>query len=86
MTNAETTVRVDGSDYEILRTFPILHRGWEMDATGYVVRDGEINRLVLTNHGAAYFASKREINEKKKEYKDALAQTEQAIAELGLRA
>ena len=64
------TITVDNISYEILEEFSVLHLGWECDYKGYLVDKNGKPKLVLTDHGRAYFAKNKELEEKIKEYQE----------------
>lgn len=76
-------VRVDGKDYKAIKAFDILYSGWECDGKGWIVQTDEGNKIVLTNHGQAYFAHEKELREHLSNYAKAISDTEAAIALLG---
>ena len=75
-------IKVAGKNLEVLKEFPVLYRGWDCDGTGYIVRDGNRERVVLTSHGSPYFAKIKELEEKISEYKNALQETEVALKKI----
>lgn len=74
-------IQFDGIKATILHKFPVLHRGWEMDETGYVVKlkSTERKAIVLTNHGMPHLASNLEIETKLKDYRAAIQDTLNAV-------
>jgi hypothetical protein len=54
-------ITVKGFECRRLMKFPILYSGWESDADGWVVEVGGDRKLVMTNHGDAYFADVEEV-------------------------
>jgi len=65
--------------------FPEMHRGWELDETGYVIEEPDGSRWVaLTSHGRKYKATVEELNEKIAEYETAIALTREAMKMAGL--
>lgn len=73
-------IDVDGHEYEVVQEFPVLHSGWDGDATGWVIRDGEALKLVLSTHGENYFADLEELDRLAGNYRKALAASEAAAA------
>lgn len=49
-------------DFEIIHHFTIMHKGWEMDNDGWIVKDhsGKL-RFLTTSHGRHYFSDLGEI-------------------------
>lgn len=72
-------MQVEGREVEVLMVFPVMHSGWECDEKGFVVNDNGTKKIVLTNHGSAYFASEMELSLKIEEYKHAIASAESAL-------
>lgn len=79
------SIVVDNKRHDIIKRFQMYYSGWECDEYGYVVKDGDFNRLVLTNHGRAYFADVSILNEFIKEWSDAITDAQDAKDILGLR-
>ena len=55
------SVTIDGIEFIALKTFTVLHAGWELDSVGYVVQDNGVNKIILTSHGTPYWASEKEL-------------------------
>lgn len=72
-------VKVDGVEYKRLKTIDVLHCGWESDGKAFLVETGEGNRLVMTDHGHAYFAKPEELHNKIEEYQQALKDTQDML-------
>lgn len=72
-------VKVDGIEYKRLKTIAVLHSGWECDEKAFLVETSEGNRLVMTNHGCAYFAKPEELHSKIEEYQQALKDTQEML-------
>lgn len=71
----------DTGEDRVLFEFPVLHEGWECDPKGWVMERPDGSRyLRLTTHGAPYHADAGELEERIKEYMDAIAMTRQAQA------
>lgn len=78
---------------KIIKKFPILHHGWELDSYGYVVGNIEHKyseeknylgpfcdyRLVLTNHSKPYEANVSELKQKVIEYQQVIGETNSVI-------
>lgn len=77
------TVTIDKVSYPVVFTFPVLWNGWESDSTGYIVLDGDIKRLVLTDHSRYYFGNVSEIFAKLREYEEIVTETNKALKMLG---
>jgi len=59
---------------KIVHIFTIMHKGWEMDNTAWIVelKDGR-QKVVFSSNGMLYFAKKPEIEKKIRAYEDGLA-------------
>lgn len=68
------------SNYEVVKTFNMLHAGWECDYEVYLVKVDGNTYAVGSNHGSPFFLSKRELVEKAKEYIEVLEHTTDAIS------
>ncbi len=77
-------ITVSGKTYPVLHQFPVLHNGWEMDNDGWVVTDRGRPRLVMSTHGGKYFIMAAELVEKIAEYQKAMAETQEALALIGI--
>jgi hypothetical protein len=64
---------------KIISKFRVLYHGWEMDRYGYIVNDGNINQIVVTDHNKPMIVDKNYINLKVKEYKEIIQETERAL-------
>lgn len=64
---------------KIIFEFSLLHNGWDMDVTGWVVQRDKKNFIVLTNHGTTYIAKNSDLKTKIREYSKAIKQTEKAL-------
>lgn len=65
---------------KLLYQFTILHKGWEMDNTGYIVKDqNDNNLLLLTSHENFYFGKRNQLEEKLLEYEKIVKETHQAL-------
>ena len=72
-------ITIDSKTYEIVHTFPVLHIGWEMDNEGLIVKRNNKTYLVLSNHGGYYLAKNNELEDKVKEYREAINLSSQAL-------
>lgn len=72
-------VKVDGVEYKRLKTIDVLHCGWESDSKAFLVETNEGNRLVMTDHGRAYFAKPEELHSKIEEYQQALKDSQDML-------
>lgn len=68
-------VTIDGIEFVALKTFTVLHAGWELDSTGYVVQDNGVNKVILTSHGNPYWASEKELEKLLKYYEEVRKET-----------
>lgn len=68
---------------EVLYAFNMWYSGWECDSVAWIVRftDGE-RGVVETNHGSFEITHASSLEQKIREYKGAIQQTEQALAVL----
>jgi hypothetical protein len=73
-------VTVDGVSYKKIKLFNILHLGWESDYKAWVVDTPEGNKLVLTDHGSPYFATKEKLEEYVSSYQKVIQDTQDAIS------
>lgn len=64
---------------KILYKFPVLHDGWENDNIGYIVTNGQENKVILTNHSKPYEASSDELLSKLKEYQTVIEKTNESL-------
>ena len=65
---------------KLLYEFTILHKGWEMDNSGYIVKDQyDKNLIILTSHGNFYIGKKNQLEEKLLEYEKVTKETKEAI-------
>lgn len=65
---------------EVLFTFPVYHHMWDCDGYASLVKTPEAKTaLVMSNHGRTYLADKKELEEKLKEYKALILDTEEAL-------
>jgi len=82
--NIEIGTEINGKKIEkILKKFPILWEGWELDCVGYICQftDGT-KGAVSTQHGTPYIMKKEELVNKTEEYDTAMSLTQEAIWEL----
>jgi hypothetical protein len=73
-------ITVDGVNCKIVKEFQIAHVGWESDNTGWIVEHDGLRKLVMTNHGNHYFATKEELQSKIEEYNQLIADAESALS------
>jgi len=64
---------------KIIYKFPILHTGWDMDGCGYIVTNGQQNKIILTNHSKPYEAGSDELRSKIEHYKHVIEETNEAL-------
>lgn len=72
-------ITVNGKDYVAEKVIEVLWSGWECDGSAWLVNDNGKMRVVMTNHGSTYFAEKSALEEKVKEYQDAIKNTQDMI-------
>ena len=62
--------------------FRVLHEGWEMDNSAWVIELADGSRAIATtSHGSpAYIVRDAEMTEKVAEYEEVLAETRKALA------
>ena len=75
---------IDGIRYHILKKFPIMYSGWECDADGWIAENcnnGE-RVIIMTNHGRKYIADVSELHAHIAEYREAINDTNAALAML----
>lgn len=77
-----STINVDGKDYTIVQTIEVFWCGWECDNYAWLVKVGHENKLVTTNHGYKEFTEKSFLENKIKEYEDAILQTKNMLDKL----
>lgn len=66
--------------FELVYKFTILHKGWEMDNFGYIVKTQyNKNLLILTSHENFYIGKKEQLEEKLLEYEKVVKETHQAL-------
>lgn len=75
----KTPVVVDGVEYKKIRQFSIFYSGWECDSVGWLVESNGETKLVLTNHGSAYFGNISELENFAKSYQKAIDETNEII-------
>jgi hypothetical protein len=63
----------------IIKKFKILHHGWEADGYGYIVNDGNINKIITTNHSKPIAIDVSCLKSKIKEYNEVILETNEAI-------
>lgn len=69
-----------GAGAQIIREFPVLRRGWELDDTGYVIRKPDGTHIVvLTNHGRPFEATRADLDPLIASYEEAARLTRAAV-------
>lgn len=69
---------------KVVYTFDVLHCGWDLDSTGWVMeRENGERYIMLTDHGKKYIASEDELQAKIDEYTKAIDCTVDALCLLG---
>ena len=65
---------------KLLYEFTILHKGWEMDNSGFIVKDQyNKNLIILTSHENFYIGKKNQLEEKLLEYEKVIKETKEAL-------
>ena len=73
------TVHINKKPAKVLHEFDVFWLAWDCDSKGYIVeQDGEVFP-VLTSHGTPYRAKKENLEDRIKEYKKAVEDTELAL-------
>lgn len=67
-------------DVRILYTFRVIWEGWESDNTAHIVEYKGKRKIVMTSHGAPFFADKKQLEERVREYESLLKDTKAALA------
>lgn len=68
--------------YKVIQIIDVLHCGWGSDDKAYLVSTEEGNRLVYSSYGVLNFYPKETLEEKIKEYKKALDNTQKILDKL----
>ena len=74
-------ISIEGVLYEVLHEFSILHKGWELDYTGYIIKhDGEY-KAIWSDHGTLYHEknAKDMLSDLISFYKEGIKETEMAL-------
>jgi hypothetical protein len=72
--------RQDPDSDKVIFEFPVMHIGWELDNTGWVMERPDGGRyLRLTSHGSEYEADEKELHAKIEEYDEAIDKTRKAL-------
>ncbi len=65
---------------KILLTFPVLHRGWEMDNDAWLVEMADGSRqLFYTSHGGVYPMKRGNLKKKIAEYESVIKLSKEAL-------
>lgn len=65
---------------KLLYEFTILHKGWEMDNSGYIVKDQyNKNLIILTSHENFYIGKINQLEGKLLEYEKITKETKEAL-------
>lgn len=72
-------VSVKGKNFVAEKVISVLWSGWECDDKAWLVNDNGQKKIVMTNHGSAYFAEKDALIEKIKEYEDTIKATQDML-------
>jgi len=66
---------------KVLHEFTVPHAGWEVDHTGWICEDSDGNKkVVLTNHGAPYVATERELEKELRLLEKYVSEIEKALS------
>ena len=66
------TIVVGDKTYKAIDGCDVLWSGWECDDSAWVVEENNQKRLVASNHGSLYFEDAQFLENKIKEYHDAI--------------
>lgn len=75
-------VTVEDKDFVAEDIIDIYWCGWECDDKAWLVNDNGQKKVVTSNHGQKYFADKSFLEEKIKEYEEAIAKTKAMLNQL----
>lgn len=78
----EKKIEVNGKHFVAIDVCDVLWAGWECDDKAWLVNDGGQIKLVVSDHGQKYFEKKWYLEEKIKEYENAIAETKRLIEKL----
>lgn len=75
-------VEVEGQQFKAIAMCDVLWAGWECDDKVWIVQHEGQNKLIASNHGSTYFAQKQFLEDKIKEYEQAIEQSRKLLAML----
>lgn len=75
-------VTIEGRQHTALKRFNVLHHGWECDSYGWLVEVDGVKKVVLTNHGVPYWATRDELFDLTESYIHVLNETYGVIQQL----
>lgn len=75
-------VTVDDKDFIAEKVIDVFWSGWECDDKVWLVIDEGQKKIVASNHGQKYFADKEFLEEKIKEYNQAINDTQDLLKQL----
>ena len=74
-----TEKKIEREFGEIISRFKILTHEWEMDGYGYIVRDNNTKKVILTNHNKPFIVDKNYLKNIISGYKETIQETERAL-------
>jgi hypothetical protein len=83
---AKAAIDVDGTQRKVIHAFDVLWSGWASDTRGWVVKIGQMLRLVMSSHGMRAFSSPEQLHGLIQSYRRAIEATDKAIALLDVTA
>lgn len=75
-------VEVDGKDFVAEKVIDVFWSGWECDDKVWLVVDEGQKKIVASNHGQTHFADKQFLEDKIKEYQQAINDTQDLLNQL----
>lgn len=75
-------VSVEDKDFVAEQVIDVYWTGWECDDKAWLVNDNGQMKVVASNHGSKYFADKEFLENKIKEYEQAVEQTKKMLEAL----
>ena len=74
-----TEKKIEKKFGKIISKFKILNHEWEMDGYGYIVRDEDDKKIIVTDHGNPKVVDKSYLNDTITRYKETIQETERAL-------
>ncbi len=69
---------------KVIKVFTIMHKGWELDNTAWIVQmQSGAEKVIFSSGGIKYFAKAKEVQEKVCEYEEGLADLRKAYSSIG---